>query len=386
MIKHVFHGQIQQFSDEDTLRMIDKFALAEIKKANAKPTIHVFAVAHEGETNPTILGLGTRVVQFFKDAIIGIHNKVFIGTPVFKQHGKDNSHDGRNRVGEIVGKSLKFMKGKLYSLAAVYIYPDYQKEEFNVASIEANVEMRQNGNSLEAVEVVDVSGLALSNSAVERPGFPDAILLKAIAAFEETLQRKTGETDMKTLEEVREAIKAGGYAPGKVYSSEELADDRAVKTIVKEAKTEESGFGTRKAKELDDYKKATEAELTTLRTTNSKQSAELFTLKSTDKVNGFLAEKKVSDKAKAYINLQLKKAAIAGDTDEDRSKSLTTVLAAALEEATALGLQEAPTTDESKSSSQGSEQKTDKGAGPTQKSASSVPADMDPKSNPFIPQ
>ena len=85
------------------------------------------------------LGEGPKLTSDF-DAIMSLHNHLQIRTKFFGGHERGtNSHAGRSVVGELVGKTIKRIGGRLSNIAVAYIRPEYRSKRFDVASIEAQV-------------------------------------------------------------------------------------------------------------------------------------------------------------------------------------------------------------------------------------------------------
>jgi len=86
-----------------------------------------------------------------------------------------------------VGKAIKTIQSKVNAIAITYIYPEYRGLPLDVASIEADVNINPD-DSVHDVDVGDITGIALGNSAVEKPGFAGATLLSQIQAFANKLE------------------------------------------------------------------------------------------------------------------------------------------------------------------------------------------------------
>ena len=93
-------------------------------------------------------------------------------------------HEGREPIGEVAGSRAKTIDGKFSAVIVAYIYPEYKKLPLDIASIEADVNINNDvTGDIHAVDVEEVTGIALGNSAVNRPGFPGATLLGELQAF-----------------------------------------------------------------------------------------------------------------------------------------------------------------------------------------------------------
>lgn len=180
-------ARVQNMSKSETLNIISQDTIERIKKTDKKPEIKVYSIAHEGEAQSTELTFGGKVkkaMEYVKDMVIKVHDKLKIGTPIFHRHADTNETDGREKIGELIGKTVRYVGDKLSTLAAVYIYPEYKKLPLDVASFEAEVEyIKKDNNVNQAINVEDISGIALSNSEIDKPAFENATLLAVVQAF-----------------------------------------------------------------------------------------------------------------------------------------------------------------------------------------------------------
>jgi len=183
-------ANIQNLGQDETLAMISRDTLDRIKRTDKRPEIKVFAIAHEGTAHGTELSFGAKVKKAFeyvKDMIVRIGEKLQIGTPIFNRHGETNAHTNREQIGELVGKAVRYVGNKLAALAAVYIYPEHRKLPLDVASFEADIEyLPKTKDKAEVIDINNISGIALSNSAIDEPAFKGATLMAAVTYFIES--------------------------------------------------------------------------------------------------------------------------------------------------------------------------------------------------------
>lgn len=204
-------AKIQNMSKSETLNIVSQDTLERIKKEDKKPEIKVYSIAHEGEAQSTELtsfgGKVKKAMEYVKDMVIKVHDKLKIGTPIFHRHADTNETDGREKIGELIGKTVRYVGDKLSTLAAVYIYPEYKKLPLDVASFEAEVEyIKKDNNVNQAINVEDISGIALSNSEIDKPAFENATLLAVVQAFMPNEQTEE-EQVITRLREIREKYK-----------------------------------------------------------------------------------------------------------------------------------------------------------------------------------
>lgn len=217
----ILSGSLQHMASADILSFVDPSALERIKAADPNPYIAAFTIAHEGTAKPRKVGGGTMLLKYFKDAIKSIHDSLKIGTKVFFGHD-DKNDNARPSVGEVVGKTMQTIGGKLHDVAAIYLSPDFKdREKMDVASIEAEIEFITGEDGLEAVGTQGIHGIALGDSSVETPAFDGAKLLAAIAAFSE-------ERTVATKDEVLSRIAESGWTPSDLFSEEDLFKDETV--------------------------------------------------------------------------------------------------------------------------------------------------------------
>ena len=182
-----FLAKLQQMASSEIMNIVPNDIYEEIKRKDPHPLFQAYVVGHEGEATGKMVGGGKRVLNWFSSAINKLWEKLKYGTKVFHGHNIDSSHEGRQSIGEIVGKSIKTIQSKVNAIAITYIYPEYRDLPLNVASIEADVNINPD-DSVHDVDVGDITGLALGNSAVDKPGFADATLLSQIQAMSKNMK------------------------------------------------------------------------------------------------------------------------------------------------------------------------------------------------------
>ncbi|MBM3210586.1 hypothetical protein FJZ33_00080 [Candidatus Poribacteria bacterium] len=186
-MRKYIRAEVQNLAKNEALAMIPVDTLERIKRTDKKPEIKVYAIAHEGTAHASELAFGAKLKKAFsyvKDMIVKIGEKLELGTPIFNRHIDTNENSGREQIGEVVGKTIKYIGDKLSALAAIYIYPPYKKIDLDVASFEANIEyIPKSKEKAEVIDVDEITGIALSNSAIDEPAFKGATLLGVVQAF-----------------------------------------------------------------------------------------------------------------------------------------------------------------------------------------------------------
>jgi len=234
-MKQYLGMHLQAMANNKITEMVDPATMERLKGIEPHPEIRAYVIGHEGTAKMQLEnGIGDTTFKWAKRAIRWLTDKLNIGTAVFNRHTATNTHAGRVKIGEVVGKKLVEIGEKVSSVAAFYIYPEHRQLPLDVASIEADIEFEtdERGQSY-PIHVQNVTGIALSNSGTDSPGFPGATILGAVTAFHGI--QATGETTMN-LSELKEAVKSGGFAPSQVFSEEEILGDAKVESVVKKDK------------------------------------------------------------------------------------------------------------------------------------------------------
>ena len=182
-----FTAKLQQMASSEIMNIIPNDIYEEIKQRDPHPLFQAYVVGHEGEATGEVVGVGTKILNWFSSAINKIWKKLSYGTKVFHGHNIDSSHEGRQSIGEVVGKAIKTIKDRVNAIAIMYIHPEFRDLPLNVASIEVDMDINPN-DSVHDVNVGDITGIALGNSAIEKPGFAGATLLSQIQAMSKKIK------------------------------------------------------------------------------------------------------------------------------------------------------------------------------------------------------
>jgi len=305
-------------AESEILSMISPEKMKDIKGRDKSPLIKAFVVGHEGEARGNLVGVGNIVKRWFTDMVQKLNDKIKIGLQLFHGHAATNDTAGRTAVAEVVGKSLKNIKDRLSSVIACWIYPEYRHLPFDVASIEADVDLKGDTDKLYVADVNEITGIALSNSQVETPGFPGATLLGQLQAFAEkrklsiTLFEK-GEKNM-TLAELKEAIKEAKFKPTDLFESEAILADPFISEQVKEKISNARGYDIRKFEKLSEERAEFEGKLKEAEKKMEEQEKQMKAAQLDIAKNqiGSIFEKqketrKLDEKQVKFINLRLPK-------------------------------------------------------------------------------
>jgi len=180
-----FTAKLQQMASSEIMNIIPNDIYEEIKQRDPHPLFQAYVVGHEGEATGEEVGVGKRILNYFSSAINKMWEKLSYRTKVFHGHNMDSSHEGRQSIGEVVGKAIETIKNKANAIAITYIYPEFRDLPLNIASIEANVKIDPDNS---VVDIGDITGIALGNSAIDKPGFADAGLLSQIQAMSKKIK------------------------------------------------------------------------------------------------------------------------------------------------------------------------------------------------------
>lgn len=303
-MKHTLLARVQSMAKEELLDLIPKDTLDRIKASgDKKPEFRAYVIGHEGQAKPNELSGGMKVQKAFnwmKDVVVGLVNRLGYGCPVFDGHGSDNSHAGRQPIGEVVGRAVREIGNKISAIAAVYLLPEHRKKQLDIASVEAEIEYVQDDNENEVLDVREVTGIALGNSAMAMPGFPGATLLSTVQAFS---KQDKGDTPMD-LKEVKAAIKEGKFKITDLFDRDEILESAPVSEEVDKhkghAKRVEKQLGEEREKVVDLTKKVEEtgAKVKGLNEKLSSQTGKTM-------FDASATTRKLNDKEKAFISRNL---------------------------------------------------------------------------------
>lgn len=170
--------------------------------------------------------------MFWPKAVIHrLADKIKEGLKFFINHNKDNSHDNRTSVGEVLSSFTKELNGKLSNIIIGYFPDKNVVKDMDVCSMEADIDLHDD-TIVEDVE--NISGIALGNSNSSSPAFPGALRLNAIQCFENTQTNPGEEVKPMTFDEVKTAVKSMNIRPWQLYTLDEFKEDRNLAKIFEE--------------------------------------------------------------------------------------------------------------------------------------------------------
>lgn len=222
---------LQAMPDADVLDLIPTNKFLEMKRRDPHPLFKAYVVGQEGFFSPKVVGKGQQLMEWVDSTIRRIVDKLKLGTKVFIDHNEDSSHAGRQSVGEVVGTGLDWIDEKTSALAVVYIKPDFRDMNLDVASLELQAEIQDQGQDIPNVLIDDITGIALGDSRIHKPAFPGATLQGELQAFVDKYTVLQG-GDTMDLDQIKQLIKSGGHRPSDVFGLDELTKDPIVVTFI----------------------------------------------------------------------------------------------------------------------------------------------------------
>ena len=313
----IIRATILEMASSEIMEHIPASVYESIKVKDPYPVFRAYVVGHEGISEGQVVGHGDMVKRWFSSAIHKIVEKLQYGLKVFHEHGKTNVHTGRGVIGHIVGKATRIINDNLSAIAITYIKPEYKDLPLDVASIEADIKLNDDQDrGIYDANVEDITGIALGNSAVKRPGFPGATLLSQIQAFAQSHQSHqyhTGGGDMDTISDVRDFIKSQNVKPSDVFGLDDLIKDLSVERHFREEKSNEYEARKRVEQEKSDFVKRADEEQKKVKDEHDK------VLKEKDKEIAKLAGEGIQSKTTAWLETQKKKR----ELDDEQVKFIT---------------------------------------------------------------
>ncbi len=301
MRQYLSAQQVQAATQIELEEMVDSATLRNLKAREEHPEIRLYSIGHEGEANLHLPGIGKKTFTWIQAMVQKVKEALDIGTPVFDRHDPDtNSHEGRTQIGEVVGKAVKKIGDRLNTLAAIYIYPNFKSRPLDVASFEADIEFGHDEHVAWPTSINSVSGIALSNSGIDSPGFPGATLLGAVQAYVQAFAGEFGDNKMNQSD-VKAAILELKLSPSDLFTVEDVTADKKVRTNLQEAATrlgKERDTGRERIAELENQNAEKDKKL--LQHDVQSKSASVFDSIIAD------PERKLDDKAKIFVRRGLK--------------------------------------------------------------------------------
>jgi len=227
--------EITSLSTEEIQGMIDPATLQGIKASDPHPYFQVYSIAHEGVSEPRIIGEESVPITWTRRAIQSIKNAIKKGIKFFLGHNEDNSTEGRRSLGEIVGNGEKIINNKLHSLVVGYFPPGTRDEvkKYDICSQESTWDFIESAGKIFADKIEELTGIALGNSGIDKPAFIGARRLGTLQAFNESDKSDYSDKNIKndrryqmTFEDVKKAVKDLNIFAWQLFTIEEIKNDK----------------------------------------------------------------------------------------------------------------------------------------------------------------
>ena len=308
--------QLQLMAAGEILQYIPPDTLATIKQKDKHPLFQAYVVGEEGEATPNVVGSGARVLNWLRASISAMVSKLQFGTKIFHNHAATNEHSGRTIVGELVGKALEYVGGKMRAVAVTYIYPQFKDNIFDAVSIEAEVELDPSGNSntIDDIHVGEITGIAVGDRRYNKPAFASAGLISQLQAFDIQGNEQGGNkmADL-TIEQVRDFIMLRRLTPSELFSEDMVTKDSVVRGKIK-AEFEQR---ERLQKEFDAFKAEGTAKVTKLETDNKSLRQMLISGKAQSLAQAIIAERKMPEPKAKYVSGKIPNFKVDGEAVDD---------------------------------------------------------------------
>ncbi len=317
-MRQYLSAAIQAMSQSELNDIVDPLTMQHIKEKDPHPDIRVYSISHEGKANLNLPGIGKATFTWIQAAVRAIADKLRLGTAVFDRHNPDtNAHEGREQIGQVVGKVVTQIGERLSTLAAIHVFPQFKSRPLDVASIEAEIEYDHDGIQAWPTNIKSVSGIALGNSGIDNPGFPGATLEGAVQAFVQAFAGESGDNKMN-LSDVKAAVKELGITPTQVFGIDVIMDDSAVVDKVKDANKNTFNMSERIRQERDGARERITALENQNAETDKKLKQHTIQSKSVSVLDAVLAEpaRKLDDKAKVFVKRNLKNFETTADNED----------------------------------------------------------------------
>jgi len=318
--------RIQAFTKNEILAMIDPADIESIKAKDEHPFFQVYSICHEGVSNPKLLGDTSRPITWTRAAVQSIKNVITKGVNFFFRHNEDNSTDGRKSLGRIVADTQKEIDGTLHHLVVAYHPPEVRDEakKCDVCSQEGVWNFVEKAGDLVASTIDKLTGIALSNSAIEKPAFDGAKRLGMVQAFENEGGDMPNDDNTDVIRGIRQQIKDLRIFPWQLFNVTELQNDRQFSNI-DEMKDLFSDYANVKSDNVSIKTKLEEALKTieTLEATNKQlvRSEQLINAK--QRLDAIVKESNLTDKQVNFIDSRFNDKSVE-DLSDDGLKNYVT--------------------------------------------------------------
>jgi hypothetical protein len=237
-MKAQFQIRVQNAStltEAELIEIVGEEEFAILKQKKPGGIIKAYVLCNESEAEPNLEGEGSRKVSFTREAVVSAFNKLKKGLKFFNRHNSDNSTEGRESFGEVVGKTQKMIDGKLSTVVVGHFPAEKRKlaEKSDIVSMEAVWNLFNEAGKLIAKSVDSITGIALANSAEMTPGFGGAVALATVQAFKEIKmepEERLQAAEKRPMEywELRDAVSYRRVKPHQLFKIDEIIGKRMV--------------------------------------------------------------------------------------------------------------------------------------------------------------
>lgn len=291
------------FTKDEIEKIIGSDKMKEIMFLDQHPVFNCYVIAHEGIAQSNT----GRVFNYVRSIIRKIYEKLSNSTKVFWRHnniGGGDVQEGREEIGEIVGKTLVEDGGILKTVAIVYLSPKHRAHQLDICSIEAVVYVDDADRNV--IDIKSIDGLALSTSSIENPGFPNARLIQQLSYFIEPEPTEEINHMSLTKEQVLEWIKENSTTlkPSEVFSVEYILLDPVVDGNVKKLLQTKHEHAKRLESKLGEVAKEHESQMQLLQDQMKKYQQKIWTVRGEEIVSANLKDE--DEKIKEYVKNKVK--------------------------------------------------------------------------------
>jgi len=233
-------------------------------------------------------------------------------------------------------------------------------------------------------DVSDITGIALGNSSVNRPGFAGATLLAQIQAFADS-RFQGGDLMELSIDDVRSFIKANKSRPSDLFGVEELTEDASVKgfveTRIRSATSGEYAHRKREEEAWDAKRKEMETRIAEQDAKIKEKDVALSKTRIPALLESAFKERKIDDRQRKFISSRIER--FTPTAPEKIEPELAIHLDREIEEYRRVGEIFGVVPDKGNGGNGG-----DKGAEPADDAMTKPVVDrrLDPETNPFIPK
>ncbi len=274
-----------------------------LKALKGKGILQAYTLAHEGVSQPKVIGEGKQILKWPRAVIRIISEKIKEGTKFFLGHGETNSNEGRKSVGEVVTSFVKEIGGRLSHIIIGHFPNEDKVRNMDVCSMEADI---YTDNENIVGDINNISGVALASSDVENPAFPGALRLGTVQCFDTKIKNKEKKTMPMTFEEIKTAIRDMNVFPWQLFTIEEFKNDRVFGKLFEDnskLKVENEKLSKENKEVLDKSKEA----IHKLDVSKSEVKLETFMKDLTDKQKIFIKKQFQPEKLENLSDEGLKK-------------------------------------------------------------------------------